>query len=461
MTFSSAAGPPPAPTPVWERWAVGSLLALFVAVGLNSIHHDAFIGQDFSFHVGCTNRLLAHPGDWFAQDFTNRPLIYWIALDGMWLTGDRAPFAFAATVCVLLNAGALWLLHDCLRRCIGAPVLRVTALALVATLPVTLITTVVFAADAVAQPPFALLCWSLMRWSEAASSRAAAGHAALAGAALIIGDFAKFTFIGLPAAVAIIALMLWRWRRVTVRQVGWMLAFGLLAPLATGLWLQHRAQRELADKSAWHGFDWRGTGEMTWRSLVGVRATDRRIFAAPTYWERAGINGRTATPLLVANDYSYPALLQLGTFTDVLDFGHGGAHYGREPRPEPQQTFARWSVRVGLLFSLAGVLATLALWAGIGRALVRPAGAPATATLVWSALAMAWFLPLVLTLPFVHHAYDWGYWLPRLVVPALWGFSLGLFARLDSAIGGNRALVAAMAVLTGLQVWLQVRSVWF
>ena len=47
-----------------------------------NIHQGVFAGQDFSFHVGCTNRLLGRPGEWFTQDVTNRPLIYWIAIDG-------------------------------------------------------------------------------------------------------------------------------------------------------------------------------------------------------------------------------------------------------------------------------------------------------------------------------------------------------------------------------------------
>jgi dolichyl-phosphate-mannose-protein mannosyltransferase len=460
-TEASVAGPAPAAAPPWERWAVGLLLVLFVAIGANNIRHRAFVGQDFSFHVGCTNRLLAHPDQWFTQDFTNRPLIYWIALDGMMLTGDRAPFAVAAAVFVLLNAGALWLWYDCARRCVASPALRVAAVALIATLPVTLTTTVVFAADAMTAPPFALLCWGLMRWAEAKSARETIAYAAVTGAALAVGDFAKFTFIGLPVVVLGLMLLFWRWRRVTLRHCAGMTALGVIAPLLVGLWLNARAHRELASQPAWHGFNWRGTGEMTWTSLLGLRPTDGRIFAAPTYWDHEDRNGVRTLPMLEANGYSYPALLHLAIFTDVLDFGHGGNLYGAVPRPVRQQGLARWSVRTGVVFSLCGIVALAAVWLRIGRAIRQIPLAPATGLVVWSAMAMAWYLPIALALPFVQHAYDWGYWLPRLVEPALWGFGLALFVKLDAWLGHHPTLVAMVTGATAVQVGLQVASVWY
>src|SRR5215207_2998022 len=203
----------------WERLAVFALLALFLVVGINNIRNDAFVGQDFSFHVGCTNLLLGRPDAWFSQDVTNRPLIYWIAVDGILLTNNRAAFEFAAGVFLVLNAGALGLMYDCSRRFIAAPALRVAALALIAFLPATLIATVVFAADAMAAPPFAMLCWSVLRWAEVPNVRASVGFAALAGAALEFGNFAKFTFIVMPVGVAVVAVLAWRWRMASGKRV--------------------------------------------------------------------------------------------------------------------------------------------------------------------------------------------------------------------------------------------------
>ncbi len=453
----------PPPPPAWERRAILVLLGLFLVLGTNHIIHGAYQGQDYSMHVGSVSRLLAHPHEWFTQDFTNRPLIYWIALDVMALTGDWATQELTAALFVLFNAAALALFYDCSRRCIASPALRVAALALLATLPVTQITAVVFAADAMAPPFFALLCWSLLRWTEVSVPRAIFGYAALVGAALALGNFAKFTFIGLPVVVLFLALVLRRWQRVSARHLLALLILGITAPFAVGGWLHHRATNQFKNTADWHAFDWRGTGEMTWRSLLGWRTTDTRIFAAPIYWERVELAGRVVMPMLEANAYSYPALLHLATFTDVLNFGPGGVHRSHLPRPAPQQAAACWSVRTGLCFTLAAAAAFVVFWWRFIRAALFPhrAPAPSTAWVLWSVPALAWQLAIMVPLPFVHHAYDWGYWLPRLVLPSLWCFGWGLFVLLDEILRPHRRLAFAVFTPTLLQAALHLRSTWF
>ena len=61
----------------------------------------------------------------------------------------------------------------------------------------------------------------------------------------------------------------------------------------------------------------------------------------------------------------------------------------------------------------------------------------------------------------MQHAYEWGYWLPRLIVPALWGFGFGLFSLLDEGIGGRKLWAALILVATCGQTWLHVSSVWY
>ena len=440
---------------------MGLILGLFVAVGVNAIRHLAFIGQDFNFHVACTTRLLTHPGEWFAQDTTNRPLVYWIALWGMRVTANRAPFEFAAVVFLVSNAGALWLLHDAMRRSIASPGLRIAGLMLVAFLPATVIGAVAFSADAMAPPFFALLCWSVIRWTEAASLRAVWGTALLAGVALSLGNFTKFTFLALPVAVLVVGLGLWRTRQINRAQFVPFLLCAVVMPGLVGGWLHQKARRALADQPSRHAFDWRGTGEMTWGSLLQLKPTDGRVFDAPGYWDFYERDGKQILPLLAPNGYSYPALLHLGVSTDVLDLANLGTTDRGAPRPQPQKWFSQWAVRTGLVFSVAAFAAVLVLtgrWvAGLGRASV----APQAGMTVWTLMGLAWFFPLVLTLPYVQHAYEWGYWLPRLIVPTLWGFGFGLFSLLDEGIGGRKLWAVLILVATGGQTWLHVRSVWY
>ena len=444
-----------------ERAAVVLLLGLFVVVGVHAVQNLAFIGQDFHFHLGRVNRMFTFPDDWFAQDVTNRPLIYWIALGGMRLTANRAPFEFAAGFFLVCNAGALGLMHDSMRRWVSSPALRVAALALVAFLPVTVISAVAFAADAMAMPLFALLGWSLLRLSEADAPRSRWGYAALAGLALSVGQFAKFTFIVLPLAVLVVGALLWRWGRIKRAHAVPLFVAVFLFPALVGGWLHFKAERALAGQPARHSFEWRGTGEMTWRSLLLVKASDVRILDAPAYWDFVEADGKQVLPLLAPNSYSYPALLHLGVFTDVLDLANLGSTDRGVPRPQPQKLFSQRAVRMGLLFSVPGFCAVVIFIGCVLGSLARPSLAPPSGPVIWGVLGLVWFLAIVLPLPFVQHAYDWGYWLPRLVVPALWSFALVLFSLLDERIGRRKHATAGILALTLAQTGLHVGSVWY
>jgi len=104
----------------------------------------------------------------------------------------------------------------------------------------------------------------------------------------------------------------------------------------------------------------------------------------------------------------------------------------------------------------------VAFWLRTFVQLFRRAPFPSRAQLLWSALAMAWFAPIALMLPFVHFAYDWGYWLPRLVVPALWVFYVTLYAAADRlSLPLRTAAIAALPLLTAVECAYMIRSVWY
>jgi len=468
MTSIPSPGAPAAATPAieagrgrGERWAVGLILGVFVAVGFNHIHSNTLFGQDFDLHSRATEILLQDPSKWFPLDFTNRPLIYGLGAAGHWLTHGKAPYELAAVICVLLNTLALYFAHDSTRRFIASPWLRISAVAFIAFLPVTQIAAVVYAEDAVAPLPFALAAWGLLRSLESVSARASLGYAVLAGLALCAGNFAKFSFMLLPAAGAAAIILAWRWQRISWKRGVVIGALALLAPIITGGWIQLRAERRFAGEPKHHTFAWPGTGEMTWADLLLVKPSDRRILDAPGYWDIVVINGQNEYALSQRHDYSYPALLHLGIYTDVLDYAGGGQLHDLPPRPEPQKTWSRWAVRLGLLSSAGIFLAVLAWVARSAAALVIPRLAPATGVLVWGLMALAWYLPLVLLLPYLHNVYEWGYWLPRLLIPALWGFGLLFFAAVDGLLAPRRRLPALLAGLVLIQAALHIRSAWF
>ncbi len=467
MSFAPLSTPPFASqfarTPVsrGERWAVGAILLVYLAVQANNLRHNVFIGQDNYFHFQSTRQMLAHPGQWFRMDFTDRPLLYWVGAACLGLTHHPDSFWLPAGIFAILSAAALGLMHDSMRRFMRSPALRIGALAAVAFLPVTVITCVVYAADTAAMLPFVLAGWSLIRSAEATTPQRAAGYALAAGGALCLGNLAKFTFIVLPAAVLFIIVVWWRRGRFSGRLALILagLAAGLPAGFSAGIYAVNRIQTAGMSQTT---FVWAGTGELTWRELLAPKRTDRRIFAAPTYWQHRMADGKMVFPLLEHHSYSYPALLHLALFTDVLNFGIHGYDLNSVARPEPQQTMARWAVAIGLLFSVSAVAVVLGFWVWTLWSLFFPQGEPSAGPLVWGVFATAWYLPLVLTLPFVTGAYDFGYWLPRLVLPSIWGFALLLFAAIDRlAQGGRNWLAAAVTGLLLIQAAIHIRSMWY
>jgi len=92
------------PVVPWERWAVRAVQALFVAVGINSIHNLAYMGQDYSLHVICTEHLMLNPGQWFTLPRLVLPALWGFALilfataETVFKGHRSAPYVIAALV---------------------------------------------------------------------------------------------------------------------------------------------------------------------------------------------------------------------------------------------------------------------------------------------------------------------------------------------------------------------------
>jgi len=464
MTSTPSFGTPAlaAASPRWEHWAGWLLLAGFAAAGFNHIHTNTVFGQDFYLHTKGTEAMLADAGRWFPQDFTNRPLLYALGVIGHWLTHGKAPYEMAAVIYVLMNTLALWFVHDSTRRFIASPWLRLAAVAFVGFLPSTQVAVVVYAGDTVAQLPFALTVWALLRSLESVSLRACLGYATLTGAALVLGNFARFPFVILPAAVLVAVILAWRCGRLSWQRGLLVAALTLPAPTLAFAYINHQAEVQLAKDPKHHSFHWEGAGDMTWCDLLLVKSTDGRIFNAPGYWENEMIDGALHYGLPYHENYSYPALIQLSTYTDVLDYANDGQLDNGQVRPEPQKTLSKWSVRLGLVTSAGMILAMLLFTFRTVATLVKPRFAPSTGVIIWGMMALAWYLPLVLSFPYMENVYDWGYWLSRLVIPSLWSFGLVMFSEVDQRLATRPRWVAILvAVLILAQAAMHLRSVWF
>jgi hypothetical protein len=442
-----------------EKWIVGAILAGFLAVCLNAIHNHGYDGQDFAFHRKYTECLLANPKAWFYKSMTDRPLLYWIGGACVTLAHWNHGYLLASILFSISGTAALAIMYAASRRFIHSPLLRCSALAFIAFLPVTVVTTVVYAADTVALLPFALGGWSLVKASEATTPWPTFRYAALSGIALSIGSFGKATFLTLSLAALTSVALLLLWKKTTPSRSIFILLFCSLTPGLVGIWLALECKQALRNEPQAHNFNWHGTGEMTWRSLLLPYRGDVRIFAAPSYWDK---DPDDSLPLLKPNHYSYPALLHLAIFTDISGYTNIDHDAFGARRPEPQKTEARLAVCGGLFFSFSTVAVVLAFFIQLSRACLRRTPLSEPSLSMWFLFAVFWYVPLVVLLPYVHNSYYYGYWLPRLTLPALWCFFLMLFATADALPPRwSRPAAGVLTLLAAIQTSLDITSIWF
>ena len=459
-SLSALAPTPFTVAPRWEIWAVRFLLAVYLVVQFAFVRREGYVGQDFGTHTAIMEEIRASDGaKWFSMDGTNRPGIYWLASLCKTYTNDKYTYELHSQIWIVLGALALLLFHRALLATVRAPELRVAALAIIALLPAHLIAGVVYAGDIAVVLPFTVATWALTRSLSTTGRGTALRYAAYAGLSLSVGNFLKVSFLMLPVAALVAIVLAWRWGRIRAAQAGLTTLLAVVVPLLVGGALHQRNQRELAQAEERHAFWWDGNGEMSWRSLLWFRPADRAVLNAPIYWDK---NPEDQLVLVQPGVHSYPALLHLGVFTDVLNYAPKGGYPAATPRPEPQRSYAILSVRGGVIWSVLAVVSAFSLAGLLFASLIRPSLAPTTGLAVFALHGAVWFLPIMLILPYLRSAYTWGYWLSRLVVPGLWAAGFASAWLLDRVLPARtRWWFRGVLAVALLQAYWQFRSLWF
>jgi hypothetical protein len=187
---------------------------------------------------------------------------------------------------------------------------------------------------------------------------------------------------------------------------------------------------------------------MNWRSLLMLRAADVDVLNAPSYMD-----------MLASNRHSYPALLHYSSFTDPLNifqYDPTDSYFGaRDDAHQRLMTFAvRWAVPLSLLMIAATATYAFRTVAYL-RALRKGPVDRRLPLLIVLFFSLAFFANIALFLPFVQQVYHNGYWLSRLVLPALLGLALLGFTLLDERL---RWPVARLAVLAYSLVYATVNA---
>lgn len=451
-----------------ERALTLAILGGALLVQLNGILHQAYMGQDWLLHsAGADEAIRLPPFRWVIHLATSPPGLYWLPALVHYLTGSSSYIAATSFLFVVANLVALAVWARLSRAVITWPTLRLAALLAMTFMPARVVHSTVFAGDALAVLPFTLIAWLSYELFRIADGRRQAKLAIAACLVLLAGIYSKFT-IASSVGVLLVLLVVLR-RRIASRRV-WMGALGALV-LVPGLFAvdQYRAYSAATgpNRQSW-------AREMSWRSVFIPRAADVDVLRAPKYMEKVWRKGREVNNLLIDNRHSYPALLHLSTFTDILDV------YQQEPieeifrgRSEGNQrlmTVAVWlAIPLSLLMICAvgrylfaalasmrqpggGIRSALALSANL-------AGDRELAALVVVAYGLAYFANIALFLPFVQYAYSYGYWLARLVLPALLGFCFLAFMLLDERLRSPAARIVVL-VYAIAQAAIHVSFLW-
>lgn len=425
------------------RWETVAVVCIFVTSFLvqgNALLHHGYMGQDYGRHSN-NLRLAMQMSHWWLYAGTNPPLLYWLGSFIHHITLSDSYEAILSLIVVLLNLIALHAWFKLSQSMIQSPLLRIGALVTLTFLPFRLIHTEVLAADGLTVLPFSLVILLFVRILRSRNPRRQLALVALLAATMVFGVSTKFTMV---SAVPVALLILVYFRRNFTNRVIWAVALVLIVAIpAMFARTEYKHYQEIPDTDLWKP-TWRR--EMYWRNLLFVKAADLHILRAPKYDETIQVNGQPAYNLLINNKYSYPALLHLSMYTDVLNiFQYDPTDSYIGTRSEDNQRRMALSVKSAVLLSALTVVAVVAyllrilycLWRDRDRLAHRRVREQA----VVLGFSLAFYVAIAGCLPYIENVYYFGYWLSRLVTPALLGFIFIGFVFLDEYVKSRPARV--------------------
>jgi hypothetical protein len=202
---------------------------------------------------------------------------------------------------------------------------------------------------------------------------------------------------------------------------------------------------------------------MHWTNVVFPSAADPKVFNAPTYNETI-VDGRQRYSLLTSNKFSYPALLHISMYTDIMNifqYDPKQAYIG--PRSASHQQRMAAAVQWGVLTSILALVGTVVSLGRCGRSVLFDPVWMHTKRrrneIIVLGFSLAYFCMIALVLPFVEFAYLKGYWLSRLVMQALVGFVFLGFVSLGDVFKSRHVRLLVLAFSIG-QAALHASFLW-
>lgn len=389
-----------------------------LVVGLSGINHYGYMGQDFTSH---RTLILNYPNS-FYFGLTNPPGLY---LFGSFIHNHVSSDHFLEIIALAFlafNTAALWIIYHFLWMCITQWQLRYMAAALCTLIPFRIIHSVVLAADALTLPLFALIAVSVLQLFE--SPRNLVWWVSLS-LFLSVGILCKYTFAGLlPSAGLLLSVAIWRDCSKSHR-IRWSAIGAVSLAIPAGIF-SFAMRESFKTNGSVTNQQWLNKGApsiMRWSDILLPKENDLHLLrSAPEYMRDRLFGFRT---------YSYIGLLHVSAFSDVLNcFETPPQNISTEWSHRTQELFPRsrspvsemlqtWAVRWCIPFTFLAVIGTLLSTTLSLLSLFGPNRLLPNSTIVVTTLAVGFYSTVFFSLHRINDPYTAGFWLPRLVLPAL------------------------------------------
>jgi 4-amino-4-deoxy-L-arabinose transferase-like glycosyltransferase len=409
-----------------KRFIRPGLLTISFLLSVFASFRGGYVGPDYHTHLA---RIIEWPKI-FDFGATNPPLYYLLGHGLFRIIGSSNAFPITLSVIQAgVNVVALWWFFNYVERRFVSPLIYSGFVALLTFLPVRIIHATTIGTDCTTIPLFVLVLFLFDKFS--CDETSTPKNAVLLGFALGLSVFTKYSFMALlPIALAVFIWIgskrVWKLRRFAS-----ICAISLAFPSALtaySFWASSQVHGYNTEKH------WERNGlpaDMNYKDLFSVKANDIQLFNAPEYFKRA---------ILAPHKHSYLGLSHLAVFTDPMNLFQDLSvpqNFGSVLIPD-QKTRRPWKTTVMEMSMLFGTVWTFLALVGTPWSTVRALRHLFKDKLQLEDCAMflgvAYFLLMFLPIPFVHGGALFGYWTPRLILPALLCFFLAGFLLIDQTL---------------------------
>jgi hypothetical protein len=422
-------------------------MAAAFLISLRAALRGGYIGPDYPTHLA---RLIEWPKV-FDFSASNPPIYYLFGHALFTLIGPHNVFPITLSIFQsAINLAVLWCFFRLVRPRFESTIVFAAFSLFLIFLPVRLIHAATIGADSMTVPLFVLFLVVFDKFWRSETVRSAAAL----GSVLCLAIWTKYGFMALIPALLIVLVSLalkghWNWRRFLGISV---LALALPIGLSIhSFWASSRTHGYNTEKH------WRQQGvppEMDFKDLLSVKRSDLQLFRAPEYFKRE---------ILLPHVHSYLALSHMGVFTDTMNLFQElsvSQDFGRVLIPD-QKTRKPWKTPVMSMSMLLGTIWTAfaligTAWLSIST-LRRLTKGDLEREHISILFGIAYFLLMFLPIPAVHAGALFGYWTPRLILPALLAFFLAAFLFIDRRLAAkSRAAAVVVFGLTSVQCAIEI-----